>query len=268
MKRKKNDTILPPVRPSLALEIEFRKKLDRIIREMAGSVEYWLAAKYRQNEPKVVSIAEDDNPAAALRKAIRLLSKRWQKNFDEIAVELAKYFAKGAAARSDSQLRSILRKGGITVRFVMTPAMRDILGATVNANVALIKSIPGEYFTQIEGIVMRSVQAGRDLGGLTKDLERQFGVTRRRAAIIARTQNNLATASLDRCRRLELGITEAVWMHSAGGKQPRKRHVAFSGKKFDIRVGAPIGDKGQNVMPGEEINCRCVSRPVLPSLHG
>ena len=87
----------------------------------------------------------------------------------------------------------------------MTPALRDIRQATIGQQVSLIKSIPSQYFTNIEGLVMRSVQTGRDLGQLTNDLQEQFGVTHRRAAFIARDQNNKATASMTRGRQNELG---------------------------------------------------------------
>jgi hypothetical protein len=73
----------------------------------------------------------------------------------------------------------------------------------------------------IEGLVMRSVQTGRDLGQLMKDLQEQFGVTRRRAAFVARDQNNKATASMTRARQHEPGITQAIWVHSGAGKHPR-----------------------------------------------
>ena len=91
-----------------------------------------------------------------------------------------------------------------------TPAMRDIIDATVTANVSLIKSIASEYHTEVEGLVMRSVTAGRDLSFLTDELEKRYGITRRRAANIALSQNNLATSALRRAR-------------TASSKRPRRR---------------------------------------------
>jgi SPP1 gp7 family putative phage head morphogenesis protein len=145
----------------------------------------------------------------------------------------------------------------------MTPAMQDISKATVNANVALIKSIPQQYLRNVEGIVMRSVQTGRDLGALSKDLQKQFGVTKRRAALISRDQNNKATSAFQRARQQELGITRAVWMHSHAGKEPRPTHVAMNGKTYDINKGMWDADEKEWVFPGQLINCRCTSRSVV-----
>lgn len=153
----------------------------------------------------------------------------------------------------------------MTVEFQMTPAMRDILGATVNQNVTLIKSIPAQYFEQVEGLVMRSVQTGRDLGSLAKELEARHGVTRRRAALIARTQNNMASAAMNKARQIEVGIAEAVWVHSAAGREPRPTHAKAGRERVTYNVSEGWYDphEGRHIQPGELINCRCFSRPVL-----
>jgi SPP1 gp7 family putative phage head morphogenesis protein len=209
-------------------------------------------------------MAQDRTPADGLRDAIRKLARRWQKNFDEVAQALAEYFSQAVAERSSGALRAILKKAGFTVKFKVTPAMRDIMQATIGQQVSLIKSIPNQYFTNIEGLVMRSVQTGRDLGQLTKDLQEQFGVTHGRAAFIARDQNNKATASMTRARQDELGITEAIWVHSGAGKHPRPTHVAMNGEKYDVKRGMWDPAVKRWIFPGEEINCRCFSKSVIP----
>jgi SPP1 gp7 family putative phage head morphogenesis protein len=228
---------------------------------MDKSVIYWLRAAYRANEPVM---AQDRTPADELRDAIRKLAKHWQKTFDEAALAMAEYFSRAVAERSSGALMAILRKAGFTVKFKMTRAMRDITAATVVQQDSLIKSIPRQYFTNIEGLVMRSVQTGRDLGQRTKDLQEQFGVTRRRAAFIARDQNNKATASMTRARLDELGITQAIWVRSGAGKHPRPTHLAMNGTKYDVNKGIWDPAVKRWIFPGEEINCRCFCRSVIP----
>jgi SPP1 gp7 family putative phage head morphogenesis protein len=261
LETKKNDKVLSVVRPNAGIEQAYRKRMQALIAEMDNSVRYWLRAAYRANEPVM---AQDRTPADELRDAIRKLARRWQKNFDEAAPQLAEYFAQSVASRSSGALKAILKKAGFTVKFKMTRAMRDVMAATVGQQVSLIKSIPSRYFTNIEGLVMRSVQTGRDLGRLTQDLQQQFGVTRRRAAFIARDQNNKATASMTRARQDELGITQAIWVHSGAGKHPRPTHVAMNGKKYDVNKGMWDSAVNRWIFPGEEINCRCISRSIIP----
>lgn len=233
---------------------------------MNRSILYWLKAAYRSNTPH---LAQDETPAETLRRAMRRLTRRWTTRFNDIADDLASYFAQSVSQRSDAALKSALKKGGFTVEWTMTRAQRDVVNAVVNENVALIKSIPQQYLGKVEGIVMRSVQTGRDLGQLSKDLQEQLGVTKRRAAFIARDQSNKATASLTRARQLEIGIEEAVWVHSGGGRHPRKSHEKAGRDKvtFEVAKGWYDPDEKKYILPGELINCRCVSRAVVPGFN-
>lgn len=210
-------------------------------------------------------VLKDGLPARELQKTVRDLARQWQKNFDEGAADLARYFAKSVARRNDKELEDALRKAGFSVQFSMTPAQRDVLRATVNANVSLIKSIPRQHMQKVEGMVMRSVQTGRDLGQLSKDLRNEFGVTRRRAHLIARDQNNKATSALTKVRQDECGIEEAYWRHSHAGKHPRPTHVAADGKKYKIAKGMYLD--GKWTYPGFEINCKCFSQSVVPGYN-
>ncbi len=254
---------LRPVHPNAGLELLYRRKLWALIREMHDSVVYWVKAAYRKNEPE---IAQDELPAATLEAAMRKLIRQWQTKFDDAAPALAEYFARAASDRSGRALRKILLEHGITVEFKMTRGMQDMLRASVNENVGLIKSIPRKYLADVQGAVMRSVQTGRDLGTLTKELQRSYGVTKRRAGFIARDQNNKATAAMTRGRQVELGITEAVWMHSGGGKHPRPTHVKAGQDRarYDVREGWYDPAVKKTIFPGELPNCRCVSRSVVP----
>lgn len=254
-------TTLRPCRPNAGFEAKYRQKLDRLINEMTASTIYWVSAAYRSNEPEM---AQDESPAKTLERMMKGLGRRWQKRFDEAAQGLAEWFSKGAMERTDAQLRSVLRDGGFSVKFTMTRTVNDVVQASIAENVQLIKSIPQQYLTSVQGSVMRSVQAGRDLATLTKELQGHDGVTRRRAEFIARDQSNKATAAVQDARRTELGITEADWLHSGGGKHPRKTHEAMSGKRYNIREGMWDPAVKRYVKPGAEPGCRCVSKSVMP----
>ena len=263
---KKNEKVLRPIHPNAGIEALYRQRLIKLIECMDKSVAYWLRASYRKNEPK---IAQDESPADALRRSIRKLTARWLRSFDRMAGELAEYFATAVKDRSDAALKKILKDGGWTVEWRMTPAMRDIRDATVHANVQLIKSIPREYLGQVEQIVMRSVQTGRDLGQVSTDLQERLGVSKRRAALIARDQNQKASAAFTRARQIEIGVDEAVWVHSGGGKVPRPSHVKAGRDKqrYNVREGWFDPHEKKYILPGTLINCRCVSRAVIQGFN-
>lgn len=274
---------LKPIHPSAPIQIAYQKKIDALVDEMNKSITKWIIAAYRANQPEMAqdigieidqttsqeiakAIRQDGSPERVLQSVIKKLKKKWQKKFDEAAPNLATYFATAVKDRVDSNLKKILKDGGFTVQFKMTAKLNDVLQATTMENVSLIKSIPSQYFSEIEGMVMRSVSAGRDLGTLSKDLQSRFGITKRRAALISRDQNNKATATITRTRQDECGIVEAKWRHSGAGKHPRHEHVEFNGKFYNIKEGMWSKEEGKFIFPGELINCRCVSVAVLPSL--
>ncbi|MDB5777600.1 MAG: putative phage head morphosis protein [Herbaspirillum sp.] len=257
----KKPIVLAAIHPNAGLQMAYQKRIDALVDEMQASLVYWLKAAYRANEPEM---AQDASPATALRDAMRKLSRRWQKRFDEAAPDLARYFATNAADRSDSALRATLKRCGFAVEFKMTAAANDVMQATIGENVGLIRSIASQHLSDVEGMVMRSVSAGRDLGTLSQELAARYGVTKRRAAFIARDQNNKATANITRVRQDGLGITEAQWIHSHGGAHPRPSHVAAAKKRYAIKEGMYLD--GKWTWPGVEPGCRCISRSVIPGL--
>jgi len=259
----KKPKTLRPVQPSAGIRIDYQRRLRKLVEKMHESVMYWLSAAYRADTPH---LARDASPATELQAAVRRLARRWIRNWNDAAPKLAKWFLLSVQQRSDQTLHRILKDHGFSVQFKMTPEMQDASTAVVKANVSLIKSIPQKYFGQIEQIVMRSVMTGRDLQQATRDLQQQFGVARRRAELIARDQNNKAHSALQHIRQLQLGMTEGIWIHSGGGREPRPEHVKMDGKRYKLAEGMWDPFEHKYVQPGELINCRCVHKAVIPGL--
>lgn len=258
---------LPAIQPNAGVEAAYRKRLEQEVDLMARSVVYWTRAAWRSDDPILSSMrAQDAAPINALRRAMRKLGDHWRKRFDALAPELAKTFANGATAATDKAFTAALSKAGFAVEFKMSDAAREAYQATIQENVALIKSIPQQYLQRVEGDVWRAVAGGYDLEKLTDDLQKNYGITQRRAAFIAKDQAAKAKATIEQARRMELGITEAIWQHSHAGQEPRESHVQAGRDKlrFNILLGAYID--GEYILPGQKIRCRCTSRAIIPGL--
>ncbi len=221
---------------------------------------YWVKSDYNKS-----GLAQDASPVRALQSAFRKLAKRWTKRFDEMADKLATKFADAALVNSDVSLSTAFKDIGVIVQFKMTEPMNNALQAVIAENVNLIKSIPEQYLTQVETLVMQSAGRGRDLGYLADELQKRYGITKRRAALIARDQNNKATSVMQVARQTSLGITEGIWHHSHAGKVPRPSHVRANGTKFDLSKGLLLD--GEWLLPGEAINCRCTWSALIPGLQ-
>lgn len=253
------------VRPNAGLRAKYQKQMLALIDEMGASIEYWLTATYNASPPRMAAlVAQDATPSQLINKQLRDLARRWLRRFDESAPKIADAYLKSSFSATDSALRMALKDAGFAVKFEMTPAMTDAFEASLAENIGLIRSIPQEYLQQVEGAVNRSYAVGRDLATMVSDIRKIYPVTQNRAIFIARDQSNKANSVVNRTRQLELGLTDAIWMHSHGGKTPRPSHVAANGRRYKIAEGCLID--GEYVQPGEKIKCGCTSRSVLPGL--
>ena len=263
-----------PIRPNLGLQREYRRKLLELVDEMYASVTWWIGAEYRRQLPRIMEYdgkAKDASPAADLMKALRRRLRQWQRRFDEKSDMLAEWFARQAEKSASTAVAASVAGvtghtvAGIAVEFQMTRAMNNAIASIVFENTSLIRSLPQKAFLEIEGLVMRGARTGYDAGRLTEELQKRFGVTRRRAEFISRDQMNKATEALSRVRMQELGIAEAVWIHSGTPKQPRPTHLKFNGQPFELDKGLYDADAHRYVQPGELPNCYCTKRPLIPA---
>lgn len=248
---------LRATRPPAALERDYRKKLDKMLDDMQRSVVWWIRAAYRRRERQ---ITQDAGPARDLSQELQSVMRDWQRKYDEAAEKMARWFAENDVRYVRNSTREAFKSAGLaelfTVKFrYMSRHERDVLQSIIIENVNLIKSIPQHYFTEVQGLVQRCVQNGRDLGYLTEELQKRYEITKRRAATIARDQTNKATENLSRARMQSLGVTKGIWIHTSAGKTYRETHVAMNGKEFDLSKGLYDSAVGREVFPGELVNC-------------
>lgn len=260
---------LPPIRANVGVQLRYRRQLFALVDEMNASVLYWIQAQYNKTPPALAMDARP--PSKAMQKTFNELAKKWRKRFDDAAPKIADAYVRGSFKATDSAMRVALQRAGMSVKFKMNAAMRDAFNATLNENIGLIRSIPEQYLQQVEGIFTRSYSAGRDLGSMVKDLKTLYPKAARRVHFIALDQSNKANSTVENARRIQIGISEAEWMHSGGGKHPRPEHVKAGRerRRYNIREGCPIkNEKGvvEYIQPGYKPGCRCVSRSVLPAV--
>ena len=144
---------------------------------------------------------------------------------------------------------------------------QDKLKALMIENINLIKSIENKYFDELITVTMESITRGRDLAYLAEQIAKRYKVSKDRAMLIARDQNNKATSIITHIEYEELGIKEAIWKHNPGSKEPRHTHIEANNKVYDINKGLWFKDKELHIFPGQEINCGCTSEPIIPEIR-
>jgi uncharacterized protein with gpF-like domain len=260
------------IHPNLGVQAwydaQLRKQIDAMERDLRSTV----LEAYGANEFQIMYVGDAKSPSLFIRKALDKWGLKWTNKLNEMSEDMAERFATRAIGATQAQMKAAFREANWTVTFQASPAALRVFQTTVARNVGLIKTIAPQYLKDVEAKVWNAVTSGSDLHTLSKDLKASYGITTRRAALIARDQNSKANADLIKARDLELGLTRAVWQHSHAGKEPRPTHKANDGRAYNIKTGWYDPDangpgKGAYIQPGQLINCRCSGRAIIPAFE-
>lgn len=257
--------LLRAVHPNAGVRAAYRRRLHRLISEMQRSTVWWLRAAYRRDEARIIpDFAQDASPARMLQKVLNRLFRYWMRRWADEAVKIATEFVTKTQKRTTSSYEQAFKAAGFAVKMDPSRARNDLVQALIAENVSLIRSIPQHYFTEITGLVQRSVSTGRDVDFLMDELQKRYGVTRRRADLIARDQTNKATEAIKRVEDERLGVKVGIWVHIPGKYTSRATHKAMNGKPFLISEGLYDSAVGRKVLPGELVACQCEYRAFVP----
>lgn len=136
----------------------------------------------------------------------------------------------------------------------------DVAGTiedVLSRNVALIRNVSDQTRGRISDIVFRGLQTRTPARDVAREISKAVGMGRDRSLRIAMDQTQKLSASLDRDRQLQLGMTSFEWIHSRK-KHPRQEHIERDGKVYEWS-----GDVGRNDPPGQAPFCGCKAKGIL-----
>lgn len=249
--------------PPASVSARYVIALSRITAQMTAQV--------KRDVLKLFNAGHDHAMDATISSQSRILVSALRGKFDDLFAKKSKVFARAmlnATERaSATNMHSSLEQlsGGLSLKTkVYTTEVMNVYKASIAENVSLIKSIPTDYFNQVEGSVMRSITTGNGLQDLIPALEKYEGVTHRRAKNIALDQTRKAYNSINRSRMQAIGVEQFQWHHSGGGANPREDHVEMDGNIYSFNA-LPVIDQrtGERGIPGQAPNCRCTMSPCF-----
>ncbi|MBE0437993.1 MAG: minor capsid protein, partial [Methylomicrobium sp.] len=141
-------------------------------------------------------------------------------------------------------------------------------------NAKLIKSIPEQLLTDVEGVVQRGVRSGEPSSEISKTIRKRFNVTKAKADLIAQDQVSKLHGQLTKARNENLDVERYVW-RTGQDERVRTSHQVLDGvlcrwddpTLFSDDDGetwrSKSGIGGFEGHPGEDFRCRCVSSPDL-----
>lgn len=205
------------------------------------------------------------------------LQRRSVEIFSVVIERLPSFFAL-TSQFNDTQWRLIVKGGtGVTLPpsqaviagQTVVPASSGVLGVDayraeawlremqeiwVAENVRLIKSIPSDELSDMEGIIQRGVMNGSSADTIKKQIRERYGITERRAKLIAVDQIGKSNAALTRQRQKDAGIDGYIWRGVLDSRE-RQLHLDREGKSYKWSSPPPDGHPGQPVL------CRCYAEP-------
>ncbi len=151
-----------------------------------------------------------------------------------------------AAEEVEKQFRKLI---GIDI-VSSSPAVELAASAAVVDNVALIESIPSEFFSDIEREVMSTLRTGANTDDLRDLLMERYDVSKSRATLIAVDQTNKLNGNLTQTLQTQNGVTRYIW-RSSQDERVRDTHRLLDGKTFSWDDPPEVGH------PGQDYRCRC-----------
>lgn len=189
----------------------------------------------------------------------RYFSKWTRREFGKVVRTVGQDTARFQAKNLNKQLGAALKDGGAVDVVGSEPWLNQAIEEFVRENVALIRSVPEVFFTDLEKHIMREVADGARFEQLADIIEERYGVAESRAELIARDQVSKFQGDLNRVRQRDLGIEKFVW-RTSNDERVRPEHA-------DRNAEVYAWDKPpEGETPGEPINCRCYAEPDLSEL--
>ncbi len=161
--------------------------------------------------------------------------------------------------------RAIKATLGIDIRedYYLGDFYAEQLVVWINENVDLIRSIPEDTLDKMRDIVYDGFTQGKTTTRMVKEIKTVYGVSRRKAELIARDQTAKLNGQIQRAQQLDAGITEYEW-RDCRDERVRKRHRELNGKRFSW-YDPPVVDvkTGRKCHPGQDYQCRCRGKPIF-----
>lgn len=207
-----------------------------------------------------------DGWADIISNVLSRIVERWNTPFRKYQAEqIAQGFVKAAISDAD-------KRQDVSVNlYAGNDRLSNYLTAAASQNAKLIQSIPQKYLDQVANIVEGNMRQGMRPSHIEAQLARQFGVSERRAKLIARDQHSKIQGDVTKLRQESSGIKYFRWLDS---HDQRVRHTHRTIANADVGFGKgvyrwdrlPKDEKGAPIYPGSPVNCRCVAVPVPDSM--
>ena len=211
--------------------------------------------------------AMDDSPASQARIRLNWLREKWTARFRDLSKMQVDRMIDRTIKNSTVTLGMSLKE--VSEGFKIDTALsserlQTVIMASTQEAAQLIKRIPEQYLSDVQGHVMRAITTGSGQADLVPFFTKRYEGDVKWARHVSMDQQRKAYANINQVRLQAMGVQSYIWVHTGGGRYPRKDHIEMNGKEYRYD-DPPIIQKatGARGKPGDAIFCRCVAKPVF-----
>lgn len=250
---------LKPIRHNVRIEQKFSKKLREFNKLVNKSCSYWLLSKVRKF---------DNNDISNISKALEIEFNRLLQFWNDKALDFSKAISNSLNKEIVRYVDSIYNQQG----FKLTTIPRNVkqsINANILQNIALIKTIPRDVIEKYQTALYNNINSF-DLQAIEKQIKTIYGVSNRRAKIIARDQVGKALENYSSARSQSLGFEYYVWNTSRDERVSTGKggHRQLDGRIYRYDTPTAIIDSyGNKGHTGERVSCRCINTPLILDIN-
>ena len=266
---------LPKPIPPDAIRLEYFKA----IRPQACEVP---RAALERVKPQILALLQDElrdrsrartdhrlDAGARASQALRLVQDAANRAADAFRpIELtnvARQFGRRTDAWQKAQLDRQVRAAVQVPYSAIERPTRDRVPEWTAQNVDLIKTVPERYFGRIQAMVEDAFENGIAADDLAEDFEDTFDISENNATRIANDQIGKLAGQVDSDRQQSLGISKFIW-RTVEDERVREAHAVLDGQLCSWDDPPVNEDTGEQIIPGQDINCRCWPDPYMGDL--
>lgn len=270
-KQPKKLKLAKPVQPDKQAARKYNAQLQKIVRAIRKDINEKIIPLVRGLEFQYIGdSATKDSWPDEIMSLFAQIKGRWSSPaFLGASKDVASIFVKSINVQNSRRFSKSVKPIGVTGIDIFgdSPKLQDILNASIADNTRLITKMSNDYLEQVQSIVMTNMRSGLRPSAIVKQLQNQFKISERRAALIARDQTSKANGELSKQRQEDTGFKFFKWKTS-DDIRVRDEHDDFADADIGFGKGVYKWDKppkdknGVPVIPGSPVNCRCVAIPI------
>jgi len=265
--QKKDKVIVKPVSVPLMIEKEFYSQIRAYNTNFKKAVRAFIFpliesySKITRDSITKDGIGDDINNALELLKAKFDFNSQAERISSNMVNRVTNINGKKTTERVNNAI-------GVDVsNIVNSENLTEFVEMQQIHNSELIKNVPNQAIEDIRRIVLNGLTNGLRADEITQQISGNipssvFNKMNNRIKTIARTEVAKLNSQITNRRLTNLGIIRAIW-DATMDKRTRPCHAARDGQEFDINEGLYSSCDGLTIKPAEQINCRCVARPII-----